>query len=106
LAIAQGKAAAAGIGSARFLEQSIEAFEAPAGSFDAACCSFAIVLLAEGQPFLAKMRRLLEPGGFLAFTTNSAESCFNPQMLAAAAGAIRWQLQQAGSLPLREAQRR
>jgi len=121
--------AAAGGGAVRFLEQSIEALEAPAGSFDVAYCSFAIVLLAELQPFLARVRHLLTPGGFLAFTSSSAESHFNPQMLAAAAGAgialppihgplasaaaIRRQLQQAGfgscritSLPLQEAQRR
>lgn len=119
----------------RFLEQSIEAFEAPAGSFDVATCSFAIVLLAEVQSFLARVHRLLAPGGFLAFTSNSAESYFHPQMLAAAAGAgiilppihgplasaaaIRRQLHQAGfgscritslqlgtTLSLQEAQRR
>jgi protein-L-isoaspartate(D-aspartate) O-methyltransferase len=87
LAIARAKAAAAGIASVRFLERSIEAFEAPAGSFDVATCSFAIVLLEEVQPFLVRVRRLLTPDGFLAFTTNSEESYFHPQMLAAAAGA-------------------
>lgn len=63
LAIARGKAAAAGIGNVEFRQAAIDDFEAPAASFDAVLGLSILHLLADRDAAIARVHRLLKPGG-------------------------------------------
>jgi len=63
LDIARRKAAADEVRNVTFKQSSIEAFEAPAGSFDAILCLSLLHLLADRDAAVAKVARLLRPGG-------------------------------------------
>jgi arsenite methyltransferase len=84
---ARRKAARRGLGWVRFLEVDVAEVPLEAASVDQAYCSFAIVLFEHQDLFLRKVRAALNPGGFLAFTSNSDRSYFNGFVHAAAAAA-------------------
>jgi len=70
LAIARGKAAAAGVGNVRFERADITSFAAPEGSFDVILGLSILHLLADEDAVIAKVFRLLKPGGvFISSTT-------------------------------------
>lgn len=70
LEIAQGKAEAAGVGNVTFEAAAIDGFQAPDGSFDAVLGLNILHLLADKDAAIAKVRRLLKPGGV--FVSSSA----------------------------------
>ena len=68
--IARGKAEAASVENVAFRQGAIESFEAPDGTFDAVLGLSILHLLADKEAALAKVYRLLKPGGvFVSSTT-------------------------------------
>ena len=70
LEIARSKAAAQGIDNVTFQQVSIEDFEAPDGSFDVVMGHSLLHLLQDRQAAIAKVHRMLRPGG--AFVPSTA----------------------------------
>ena len=70
LEIARRKAADAGIGNVTFEQAAIDDFEAPAESFHAVLGLSILHLLADRDAAIAKVHRLLKPGGL--FVTSTA----------------------------------
>jgi len=70
LAIAQGKAEAAGVENVTFRQSAIEDLDAPDGSFDAVLGMSILHLVADRDAVIARVYRLLRPGGV--FVTSSA----------------------------------
>lgn len=68
--IARGKAQAAGARNVSFRRTSLEAFEAADGAFDAVMCHSLLHLIADRGAAMAKVARLLTPGG--AFVSSTA----------------------------------
>jgi ubiquinone/menaquinone biosynthesis C-methylase UbiE len=69
LAIARGKAAAAGIGNVSFERADITAFTAPDASFDVILGLSILHLLADKDAVIAKVFHLLRPGGLFISST-------------------------------------
>lgn len=70
LAIARGKAAAAGVENITFERADITSFDAPDGSFDVMLGMSILHLLADKDAVIAKVFRMLKPGGrFVSSTT-------------------------------------
>ena len=70
LAIARGKAASAGVGNVTFERADITSFDVPDGSFDVVMGMSILHLLADKDAVIAKVFRLLKPGGcFISSTT-------------------------------------
>lgn len=70
LAIARGKAAAAGVENITFERADITSFDAPDGSFDVILGMSILHLLADKDAVIAKVFRMLKPGGrFVSSTT-------------------------------------
>lgn len=69
LEIAEGKAAAQGIGNVTFEQADIDRFEAPDHSFDVVLGHSILHLLEDKEAVLAKVRRLLKPGGVFVAST-------------------------------------
>ncbi len=70
LAIARTKAADAGVDNVRFERANITSFEAPAGRYDVVLGLSILHLLADKDAVIAKVFRLLKPGGvFISSTT-------------------------------------
>ena len=70
LAIARGKAASAGVDNVAFERADITSFDAPDGSFDVIMGMSILHLLADKDAVIAKVFRLLKPGGlFISSTT-------------------------------------
>ena len=67
--IAKGKAEAAGVENVAFEVATIEDFSAPDGSFDAVMGHSILHLLADKEAALAKVHRLLKPGGVFVGST-------------------------------------
>lgn len=75
VAIAEGRAAAAGVANVGFRRAAVEGFEAPDGSFDAVLGLSVLHLLADRDAALRKLHRLLRPGGvFVSSTACIADS--------------------------------
>ena len=70
LEIARRKAADAKLGNVTFEQAAIDDFEAPAGSFDAVLGLSILHLLEDRDAVIAKVHRLLKPGGL--FVTSTA----------------------------------
>ena len=64
LEIARSKAADAGVSNVTFHQASIDAFEAPDESFDAILGLSILHLLTDRNAAIAKVYRMLKPGGF------------------------------------------
>jgi ubiquinone/menaquinone biosynthesis C-methylase UbiE len=69
LEIARSKAKAAGVGNVRFERSDIEAFTAPDGSFDAVLGLSILHLLEDRNTAIAKVYRMLKPGGVFVSST-------------------------------------
>jgi len=69
LEIAAAKARDAKIESVAFEHSSVEAFEAAEGSFDVVLCLSILHLLADRNAAVAKVHRLLKPGGLFVSST-------------------------------------
>jgi ubiquinone/menaquinone biosynthesis C-methylase UbiE len=69
VAIARSKAQAGAIAKATFEQASIESFNAPDQVFDAIIGLSVLHLIEDLTPVLAKVRRLLKPGGFFVSST-------------------------------------
>lgn len=69
LAIARGKAAAAGVDNVSFERADIASFEAPEGSFDVVLGLSILHLLKDKDAVIAKVFRLLKPGGVFISST-------------------------------------
>lgn len=69
LAIARGKAAEADIGNVRFERSDIDAFAAPDASFDAVLALSILHLLDDRRTAIAKVYRMLKPGGVFVSST-------------------------------------
>lgn len=69
LTIARRKAGDAGIENITFEEAAIDTFEAPDGSYDAALGMSILHLVADPDAAIAKVHRLLKPGGCFASST-------------------------------------
>jgi ubiquinone/menaquinone biosynthesis C-methylase UbiE len=69
LGIARRKAAAASVGNVRFEQSSIDEFDAPGESFDAILCLSVLHLLRDRDAAIAKIGRLLKPGGIFVSST-------------------------------------
>jgi len=69
LEIARGKAEAAGVGNVRFEQSDIDAFSAPDGSFDAVLGLSILHLLDDRRTAIAKVYRMLKPGGVFVSST-------------------------------------
>ncbi len=67
--IAKGKAEAAGVENVAFEVATIEDFSAPQGSFDVIMGHSILHLLADKEAALAKVHRLLKPGGVFVSST-------------------------------------
>lgn len=68
VAVAQGRAAAAGLGQARFAVGDIDTLDYPAASFDAVASVFGLFFAADMAAVLRRARTWLAPGGRLAVT--------------------------------------
>ena len=69
LEIARGKAEAAGVGNVRFEQSDIDAFTAPDGTFDAVLGLSILHLLDDRRTAIAKVYRMLKPGGVFVSST-------------------------------------
>lgn len=69
LAIACGKAAAAGVANVEFRQSAFDGFEAPAASFDAVLGLSILHLLDDRDAAIARVHRLLKPGGVFISST-------------------------------------
>lgn len=69
LAIARGKAEAAGVGNVRFEQSDIGAFTAPDATFDAVLGLSILHLLDDRRTAIAKVYRMLKPGGVFVSST-------------------------------------
>ena len=69
LEIARSKAEAAGVGNVRFEQSDIDAFTAPDGSFDAVLGLSILHLLEDRNVSIAKVYRMLQPGGVFVSST-------------------------------------
>lgn len=69
LEIARSKAADAGVSNVTFQQASIDAFEAPDESFDAILGLSILHLLADRNAAIAKVYRMLKPGGIFVSST-------------------------------------
>lgn len=69
LAIARDKAAAAGVGNVRFEQADIAGFSAPDASYDVVLGLSILHLLADRDAVIAKVFRLLKPGGLFISST-------------------------------------
>jgi ubiquinone/menaquinone biosynthesis C-methylase UbiE len=69
LEIARGKAEAAGVENVRFEQSDIDAFSAPDGSFDAVLGLSILHLLDDRRTAIAKVYRMLKPGGVFVSST-------------------------------------
>lgn len=67
--IAQGKVDAAGIKNITFEVAAIDTFDAPEGSYDAVLGMSILHLLDDSDTAIAKVYRMLKPGGFFASST-------------------------------------
>ncbi len=69
LEIARSKAAAAGVGNVRFEQSDIDAFNAPDGTFDVVLGLSILHLLEDRNTSIAKVYRMLKPGGVFVSST-------------------------------------
>ena len=69
LEIARSKAEAAGVGNVRFEQSDIDAFTAPDATFDAALGLSILHLLEDRNTAIAKVYRMLKPGGVFVSST-------------------------------------
>lgn len=69
IAIGREKADRAGIGNVRFTQSEVEAFDAPDGSYDMVLALNLLHLLPGRTAALAKIHRLLKPGGIFVSST-------------------------------------
>ena len=69
LEIARSKAEAAGVGNVRFEQSDIDAFTAPDGTFDAVLGLSILHLLEDRNTSIAKVYRMLKPGGVFVSST-------------------------------------
>jgi ubiquinone/menaquinone biosynthesis C-methylase UbiE len=69
LEIARSKAEAAGVGNVRFEQSDIDAFTAPDGTFDAVLGLSILHLLEDRNRAIAKVYRMLKPGGVFVSST-------------------------------------
>lgn len=69
LSIAQEKAVSAGIGNVTFQQSSIDDFDAPEASYDVVMGHSILHLLENKQAAIAKIKRLLKPGGVFVSST-------------------------------------
>lgn len=69
LEIARSKAEAAGIGNVHFEQSDIDAFTAPDGTFDAVLGLSVLHLLEDRNTSIAKVYRMLKPGGVFVSST-------------------------------------
>ncbi len=69
LEIARSRAEAAGVGNVRFEQSDIDAFSAPDGTFDAVLGLSILHLLEDRNPAIAKVYRMLKPGGVFVSST-------------------------------------
>src|SRR5207302_1285197 len=67
LAVARGKAEAAGAGAVQFLEADAQVCAFDSGAADAACCGFGVMFFADPVAAFANVRRALKRGGRIAF---------------------------------------
>lgn len=69
LRIAREKASAAGVANVTFEERGVEDYEAPEGSYDMVMCHSLLHLLGDRDAAIAKVHRLLKPGGIFISST-------------------------------------
>ena len=69
IGIGRAKAEAAGIGNVAFRQSGVEDFDAPDGSYDMVLALNLLHLLPDRTAALAKIHRLLKPGGFFISST-------------------------------------
>lgn len=69
LEIARSKAAAAGVGNVEFRQSAFDELEAPDGGFDAVLALSILHLLADRGAAIARVHRLLKPGGVFVSST-------------------------------------
>jgi len=63
LALARGRAAAAGLANLAFRESSLETLALPSGAFDAVLCRWGLMFVADLPAALSRLRLMLKPGG-------------------------------------------